>query len=209
MDTVVGYVTADPDESGGEVEDLATRIEIQLADALGPSARFHRGEQRASRVSQIMDVLSPQELPSPAWLAQLHRNAVARTEFLDEFGALTSEQVAQLLGSRAKNARATASRLVAQGAIFSVEVASRRVFPGFQFSPATGAVRPQVGEVLANLPAALRSTDWQLALWWTTPSAWLDGQRPVDVLDTAPARVVKAAAQERESWDADNPTANL
>lgn len=208
MDTVVGYVTVDAAGSGREVEDLATQIETQLAGMLGTGVHFHRGEQRTSRVSQIMDVLSPQDLPSPAWLAQLHRNAVARTEFLDEFGALTSEQVAQLLGSRAKNARATASRLVSHGAIFSVEVASRRVFPGFQFAPTTGAVRPEVGEVLAELPLTLRRSDWQLALWWTTPSSWLDDQRPVDVLATDPARVVKAAVQERLDWDADNPTAN-
>jgi uncharacterized protein (DUF2384 family) len=44
--------------------------------------------------------------------------------------------------------------------------------------------------------AALRtrlSGEWQMALWFTTPSPWLDGRRPVDLLHSDPEAVLRAA----------------
>jgi hypothetical protein len=40
-----------------------------------------------------------------------------------------------------------------------------------------------------------RLSGWGLALWFTGSNVWVDGQRPVDVLDSSPEMVVQAAAQ--------------
>jgi hypothetical protein len=34
---------------------------------------------------------------------------------------------------------------------------------------------------------------WEIALWFTTASGWLDDRRPVDLLDEDPAEIVAAA----------------
>jgi hypothetical protein len=41
-------------------------------------------------------------------------------------------------------------------------------------------------------------SDWGLALWWTSPSGWLGGRRPLDVLDAEPQAVVEAARRSAE-----------
>ena len=75
----------------------------------------------------------------------------------------------------------------------------RIVFPAFQFG-ADGQPRPEIAAVLAQLRAA-GLDDWQAALWFATPTGWLDDRRPVDVLDHEPDAVAAAAA----SFD-DRPT---
>ena len=205
---VLGYLTVDQDASEAGLERLRHTIEEGIADA--PGVAWHGGTppSGASTWLSVLASLEPQTIPSPHWWAQLRRNAQARAEFLEEFGALTSEQVADLLGYRASNVRAAASRLASRGAVFAVEVGGKRLFPGFQFSPETQTVKPAVGEVLAALPTSLRETEWQLALWWVTPSPTLDWERPVDLLDAHPERLVAAAEVERRGWENDNPSVN-
>lgn len=129
---------------------------------------------------------------SSAAAQQAVRNAEARQELLDEFGAIDSEQVARLAGSNAKNRSATASRYLANGQVFGIEHGGVRYFPAFQFG-ADGRPRPVIAQVMEALePYGLDG--WELALWFTTASGWLDDRRPVDVLDEAPAEVVSAAA---------------
>lgn len=208
IEKVLGYVTVDQAASDVGLERLRRTIQEEIAEE--PGAAWHGGTPPSggSAWLSVLASLEPQTIPSPRWWAQLRRNAQARTEFLEEFGALTSEQVAELLGYRASNVRAAASRLASRGAVFAVDVGGKRLFPGFQFSPETQTVKPAVGEVLAALPESLRETEWQLALWWVTPSPALDWERPVDLLDTHPERLVLAAEVERRGWESDNPSVN-
>jgi uncharacterized protein (DUF2384 family) len=48
--------------------------------------------------------------------------------------------------------------------------------------------------VLADLRRSGLS-DWQSALWFATPTSWLDDRRPVDLLDTDPAAIESAAGR--------------
>jgi len=100
--------------------------------------------------------------------------------------------VAAAAGSRARNAGALASRWRKEGRIFSVEVDNAARFPGFQFD-AAGRPRPVIADVLAALDGCLGG--WELALWFTSDNGWLGARRPVDLLESAPGRVVDAAAQ--------------
>lgn len=142
-------------------------------------------------------------MPPPAWFAQARRNAEARQAFLDEFGALTSEQIASLAGSQATNRRATAHRWQAEQRIFAVIHHGQALYPGFQFDPETGRPRAAVAEVLGSLPFAM--SGWALALWWVTPVDGLDWARPADRLDAAPAEVVDAARLETADWAQADP----
>lgn len=142
----------------------------------------------------------PTDVPNPAWLAQAKRNAEDRTKFLDEFGALSAEAIADLLGSRSRNRHDTARRLRVRGRIFGVETHGRLVYPGFQFDPNTGQAKPTIEKILRALPEELRNGGWQLALWWGTPIDYLGWRRPVDVFDEDPTAVINAATQEAAEW---------
>ena len=152
----------------------------------------------------VLDVVTRPQVPPPSWFAQAQRNAQARQQFLEEFGALTSEEVASLAGSQATNRRAMAHRWQTDKRIFSVVHHGQVVYPGFQFDAVAGRPKPAVAEVLAALPRAMNG--WALALWWSTPSDLLDWARPVDLIDETPGKVVRAATAETEDWAEANPT---
>jgi hypothetical protein len=187
---VVGLVVSDHDLDEREVE-------AQLAPT-GAQVLFLSG--MLSRFNELVDVLAPREVPSPAWVEQARRNAEERSRFLEEFGALTSEDVAELAGSRSANRRSLAQRWRGEGRIFAVEVHGRLVYPGFQFDQETGRPKPSIARVLAGLPGSLRDGGWQLALWWDNAVDSLGWRRPVDILDEDPDAVVAAAQSDAAEW---------
>lgn len=151
----------------------------------------------ASAVRPSTDELAERMLPeapvpSPAQAALAQRESQARWSMLEEFGALTSEELADQR-SRAKNRHALANRWRSEGKIFAVELRGRRLFPGFQFDPETFAPEPVVAEALAALPRDQMS-EWEVALWWVASDPWLEGHRPVDVMQEDPGAVAAAAA---------------
>ncbi len=148
-------------------------------------------EDESARESAVLDgMLPPIETLSQVATTQLLWNALARAEALREFGALTSAQLADLRGSDTTNPHTTTSRWVKAGRIFGLETPSGRLFPAFQFID--GEPRPLIGRILAALDGEVRG--WALLLWFTGSNGYLDGARPVDLLDVAPERVLGAAA---------------
>jgi hypothetical protein len=137
--------------------------------------------------------------PSAAETAQLRRNADARRAFLAEFGTLTSREVAEFAGSRAKNRAALANRWKAAGQIFAVEAGGQTLFPAFQFSRNDGQPRPVIAEILAALQP--RFSGWQTALWFTGRNGWLGSRRPVEVLEAEPGAAAEVARRETEAFD--------
>jgi hypothetical protein len=133
-------------------------------------------------------------LPSTASSAaatQQQRNAEVREELANEFELRDSEQVAKDSGSRARNRSATASRWLAEKRIVAVDHRGAKLFPGFQFGP-DGKPRPVIKRVLEQFePYGL--TGWEIALWFTTATGWLDDKRPVDLLTKSPDEIVDAA----------------
>ena len=153
---------------------------------------------RPNLIEAVVAAVTAAQALKPAWFAQARRNAEARQAFLDEVGALNSDEVASLAGSRAANRRATANRWQAEGRLFAVTHAGRSVYPGFQLDPETGRPKRAVASVLAALPPAM--SGWAFALWWTTPLDMLDCARPLDRLDEAPEAIVAAAHAEASDW---------
>lgn len=147
--------------------------------------RLH--EQATNLIEEMVPDL---DLPSDATAVLARRNAKRRTELLQEFGALSGEQLAEER-SRAANRHALAARWRKEGRIFGVPYRGHTLYPAFQFDE-HGNLRPAIAEVLAALPRE-RMGDWEIALWWTAANGRLGGARPVDLLDRESEPIVAAA----------------
>lgn len=168
------------------------------------------GERGSSVVSfdldapfnEVVHALMPdREVPGPGFLAQARRNATERLMYLEAHGALTTEEVANFAGSKARNRRQTAHSWATERKIFGVKHDGRTLYPSFQFDQQTRKPRVEIHQALKRLPAGLDG--WALALWWVTPM--LDGKEwvtPLDVLDD-PQRLVRLASSEADAWRAD------
>ena len=112
---------------------------------VGPSFKRHRGTGRRSEnpmrlsTDTLAERLLPDSpVPSPAQALQAQRESEARWSLLQEFGAYTSEQIADNRSS-AKNRHALANRWRSEGKVLAVELRGQRLYPGFQFDPETFA----------------------------------------------------------------------
>jgi hypothetical protein len=128
-------------------------------------------------------------------LEHVRRNAQARDAFIAECGGLlTSLEVAELAGSAADNKAQIAHRWRKEGRIFAVEHRGQTYFPALQFDPATGRPRDVVARLIKTLAPYYQG--WALALWFAGAHAWLDGKRPVEMLERDPGNVLDAAKKE-------------
>ena len=151
---------------------------------------WHADEERSQRV---ITALLPSTVPSTEATEQLRLNAEARIKFLDEFPAVPAAEVARLAGITWANPAAWPSRLQKEGNVFSVEHGRRQLFPAFQFD-SDWHPREAVATVLTHL-AHGGLQGWSIALWFTAANGWLDGARPVDLLDERPEQVIAAAGE--------------
>jgi RNA polymerase sigma factor (sigma-70 family) len=158
--------------------------------------RVPRPASAEAIVRLTQDLTPPIDIPSPVELLQARRNAIARSEMLARLGALSSADVADLIGSSAKNRSAIASRLRKERRLLGVDYRGVTYFPAFQFS--NGEPLPLLADVLAVLGDAQWS-DWEQALWFVTANEWLEGRSPVDALED-PDRVLAAAIREVEGF---------
>jgi hypothetical protein len=156
-------------------------------------AVVYRGAARAAEeVEELAKAMTPDvAIPTPPVVLQARRNAEARAAMLEEFGALTAAEVADLAGSEAKNTSALAGRWRREGRLLAVEHHGTLYYPGFQFDR-SGKPRPEIADILRYLRSP-DVTSWQQALWLTSANGWLGGRRPVDLLDDESHAVIGAA----------------
>lgn len=150
------------------------------------------GELEEAEMGRLINAAMPtlSDRPPAATIEQARRNAETRARFLRKHEALEAEQVHALFGSKAKNKAALAARWRAEGKVFAVEHSGDLLYPAFQFDEG-GRPRPIIGKVLAALGPHVGP--WQVALWFVSPNGWLDGARPIELMDTEPDRVLEAA----------------
>ncbi|HUA80249.1 MAG TPA: hypothetical protein VL997_07755 [Dyella sp.] len=88
-------------------------------------------------------------------------------------------------------------RWTASKQIFAIDLGGVNHFPSYGLAAVThGDVRAcKPKPILANLLAEFGDhySGWQLAAWFASANAYLDGARPMDMLDREPERVIKAA----------------
>ncbi len=155
------------------------------------------GDLEKAEMERIIEAVVPSltDRPPPAFIDQARRNAEARAAFLREYEVLDADQVHEIFGSKARNRSALAARWRSGKKIFAVQHRGRFLYPAFQFD-AQGRPRQVISKVLAALGTEVGG--WQTALWFASPNGWLDGEKPVDLLDREPSAVPDAAADVAE-----------
>lgn len=155
----------------------------------------------------LVDRYSPEvEVPPPAVLDQVRRNTQLRASLLQEFGAVTADELADLVDSRAARRRTVVDNWMRADRVVAVAWRGQTLVPGFQL---LGDGRPD--PILQPVLAVLRgygAGPWERALWWLLPAPRLSGQRPVDQLLESrssgdrkeAAAALLAAAQRRRTW---------
>ncbi len=124
------------------------------------------------RVSKPMD-------PESVAARQAKRLERARKAILKEFGSLEKP--------------VDGERLLRERKIIALSYQDATYTPSFQFDE-RGNPRPAVAKVIQIL--GKDTSDWGIAIWFTAANGWLDGKRPVDLLEDEPEEVVQAAEQE-------------
>jgi hypothetical protein len=151
---------------------------------------------QSSKRQSLIDLLTPaSDVPRPESVLQARRNSEARRRFLEEFGALTSSEIADLAGSTAANRSALANRWRKEGRIFAVTHHGTLYYPAFQFGE-HGRPLAVIARVLSALEAD-ELGEWEVALWFAKRTGWLGDRRPIDLLQDEPDAVVEAARRER------------
>jgi hypothetical protein len=136
---------------------------------------------------------SPTSASSDYRAHEARRWAEARLAFLAEHESVTAPELARLTGSKSVNPSARAHSWVKADRIFSVNDGTAERYPLFQLRE--GQPLPQLVEILPILKRKL--SNWQIALWFTAPNAWVgDWRRPIDVLTENPDLVIGAARHE-------------
>jgi hypothetical protein len=151
---------------------------------------------QSSQRQSLIDLLTPAaDVPRPESVLQARRNSEARRRFLEEFGALTSGEIADLAGSTAANRSALANRWLKEGRLFAVTLHNTRYYPALQLDE-HGRPLPVIARVLGALEAH-ELGEWEVALWFAKRTGWLGDRRPVDLLRDEPDAVVEVARRER------------
>lgn len=135
--------------------------------------------------------------PALARAVQAEQNLYDRLDA--EFGLLTASEAGRRLGSRSSAPRNIAATERRAGRLVAIaRRASRPLYPGFQFGP-DGAPLPVIAELRALADRHGRSESG-IVQWLCSPTTYLDGSRPVDLLRAAPDQVLDLAAR---AWDVD------
>lgn len=151
----------------------------------------HRADALRQRLEDLIDVFTPETVPTATDIAIARENAALRQQFLETEPCLSSRDIHERAGAHSKNVSQMANAWKRQGRIFAVPHCGRDIYPAFQFQD--GQPHPAVAQVLTSLPESM--TAWQTAFWFVTGNGWLNGAAPKDALDRT-ADVVAAAARE-------------
>lgn len=102
---------------------------------------------------------------------------------------LTATELFAELPKKPSNAHTVLARWLEQGRIFAMEKSGVRIYPRYAFDAMVEPV-PLLKEVLKVLAGR---SPFQTASWFESPSNYLDGKRPREVLETNGLAVVTAA----------------
>jgi hypothetical protein len=113
-------------------------------------------------------------------------------------GTAPGEIVGRLLEEHQDGRVVSLAKLIYTGQAFGFEWRNSLWIPMFQFDANDLALKASAQSVRAELPSLW--SGWNVATWFATPNARLDGRNPVDRLDSDLKAVVQAA-QALESVD--------
>lgn len=171
----------------------------KLAQQLPVLLLTSRQENFEARARAILQAFAPPDPLADEQLRITQSDAAARSEFFERVPVLDSKQIALAAGHSAQNPAQTAWRWRTARKIFSVPHGGTDYYPAFQF--VDGQPLPLIAEILKRFATDPKRTAWQNALWFASENAWLGGAPPLDLLQSAPDRVLDAADNEMASRD--------
>ncbi len=169
---------------------LARDLTVGTDPADGPTHPHDLDELRVQLTTLMtpgLDALDP--IPH-ATVEQARRVAALRARLLAT-GAVRYEDIAEVRDAATATVRQSVHRAVKRHQLFTVSHDGKTLIPVFQLDEAFFP-RPELRPVLRPLQEA-GEDGWALWTWFATPSAWLDGRPPVDVLTERPDDVAEAA----------------
>lgn len=146
-------------------------------------------------LERLAEVLVPRTPPSPRLLKEAAMLVRSRKAVLESGDWLTAAEIAQLAGLSTRNPSAQPNKWKKQGLIFAIHHGGVDYFPGYGLDRDTG-FRPV--KALAKIIETLggHKDGWGMAYWFRSDNSFLGGQRPQDLLASAPERVIEAALDE-------------
>lgn len=110
-------------------------------------------------------------------------------------GLAAGDEIARRLRRRAEQPLSTIARWIVDRRIVCIEWQSQTLIPLFQLDLHDISPKPEVAKVVNELRDVF--DNWELALWFAQPNAWLDGACPVDAIPLKPVDVLQAARGDR------------
>lgn len=187
----LGRVADDADISESRVRNLLYRL-VQaglLQERRAPDAR----KELARALGPSLADLDP--VPH-ATVEQARRLAALRASLLRK-GALSTAAIAEARGMTPNNARQWISRHRKVDRLFTVTHEGETLVPAFLLDEELEP-KPEASEAIIAL-REVGEDGWALWAWFATPSAWLGGRVPAEVLATDPELVAESARQRAAS----------
>lgn len=153
-----------------------------------PPARAYRAPVPGRREAPELAELA-REGPSEAGMDALRRICRASG------GVARGDDLARLLEDCRCGDLVDLARLIGHRDIFAIDWHGSLWVPMFQFDLRDLSVRPGMRRVLAEVDAVFDG--WTLAVWFAQPNGWLQGRRPLELLDSEPDPVIRAARVDR------------
>jgi hypothetical protein len=162
---------------------------IKILQEMAPLVANQIERKRHDNVRRVIDALTEGVAPRQVDLRQARMQANAIQAVLKGAEWLTAAEIGRLGGFSQSNPAAPANRWKNEGKIFAVEHGGQDHFPRYALDE---NFRPlaMVEEVLATLG---KISPWRIAAWFESTNAWLDNERPRDVIATNPEAVLSAA----------------
>lgn len=180
------------------VSQMVAQMKAEISRVYSASASAALQAQDEARIQKALPDLPAQGARD--W--QNAQNVMLRNDFMQRCdGLLTSHQVADVLGSQAKNRAATANHLKDKAKVLCLRLHGQDVYPAFQFDALAQKTYPEMAMLIQVLQRDYEP-GWQIALWFTAKNAWLGGQEPLSVWRQSRQEVLVAAQAEMAAFDA-------
>jgi len=170
-------------------------FEVSLADVgeLATPPHDLAGFEDFLRLLEKFTAPSSAPEPVPAQASAVDPLIEARDRLRREVHLIQAEQWRRWSGNQGKNPSAALGKYKADGRLFAVPEGKRYLYPQFQFAEKDARPKAAVAMVLRRVPDAARG--WPLLSWFNAPNVLLDDRKPLEILDSDPARVAEAAGR--------------
>ena len=172
-----------------DIEDVREEVEATLSRLVPVVVDMVR-DHRTTISRELVGAFLQGATPRPADLAQARLQARALKQVFEGTEWLAAAEVGELAGLGSGNPTGSVNRWKSQRKIFAICRDGKDHYPryglGSDFRPL-----PRLAEVLSVLA---HYDGERLAAWFESPSGFLNGQRPRELLASQPGRVLAAAS---------------